>query len=127
MSIPAAEHLHIREEGTLVRIPLERNINDKGCLFAGSIYTGAILAGYRAAERLFAGRGLTGELVAKSASVSYLKRIQSDGFAEVAACGEPVCKANGNQVLAVTVSVLDSERSRCAEFVAEFVLMKKRT
>ena len=126
MKIPAAGNLRLREEGGAVTVPLEHNLNDKGCLFAGSIYAGAILAGYRAAERAFARRGLSGELVAKTASVSYLGRIVTDGVAEVVACGEPAQKANGNQVLALTVAVFDSARNRCAECSAEFVLLKAR-
>ncbi len=126
MNIPAANNLHLRDEGSEIRIPFEHNLNDKGCLFAGSIYSGAILAAYREAERLFAARGLAGELVAKTASVSYLKRIESDGSAVAEACGEPVCKPNGNHTLTVTVAVSDAGRARCADFTAEFVLLKRR-
>ncbi len=69
MHMPATDNLRLREEGAEVRIPLGPNLNDKGCLFAGSIYSGAILAAYRAAERLLADRGLTGGLVARQASI----------------------------------------------------------
>jgi hypothetical protein len=126
VNIPAAERLHLSEEGAVVRIPLEQNRNDKGSLFAGSIFAGAILAGYRAAERCFAERGLRGELVAKTASISYLKRIVSDGRAEAVFCNEPICKPNGNHALTVTVSVADVERVRGAEVNAEFVLLKEK-
>ena len=126
MNIPAIDNLCIREEGAEIRIPLEHNRNDKGCLFAGSIFSGAILAAYRAAERLFAERGLTGALVAKTASVNYLRSIVSDGSAVATACGEPVCKPNGNHTLTVTVSVQDAGGAACAEFTGEFVLLKPR-
>ena len=126
MNIPACDNLHLSEAGAEILIPLEQNSNDKGCLFAGSIYSGAILAAYRAAERLFAERGLAGELVAKTASANYLKRIVSDGTAVATACGEPVCKPNGNHTLTVTVSVSDSDGAVCAEFTGQFVLLKAR-
>jgi len=126
MNIPAIDNLCIREEGAEIRIPLEQNSNDKGCLFAGSIFSGAILAAYRAAERLFAERGLAGALVAKTASVNYIKGIVSDGSAGATACGEPVCKPNGNHALTVTVTVSDSDNVACAEFTGEFVLLKAR-
>ena len=126
MNIPACDNLHLSQVGAEIRIPLEQNSNDKGCLFAGSIYSGAILAAYRAAERLFAERGLVGELVAKTASANYLKRIVSDGVAVAAINGEPVCKPNGNHTLTVTVSVLDAGGAACAEFTGEFVLLKAR-
>jgi hypothetical protein len=127
MNIPAADNLHLVEDGAMVTIPLEYNLNDKGCLFAGSLFAGAILAAYRAAERLFAEQGQSGALVAKTASVHYLKRIVSDGRATVVECGEPVSRANGNQALSVTVGVLDSEHNRCAELTAEFILLRERS
>lgn len=127
MNIPAADNLHIREEGAEILIPLAYNLNDKGCLFAGSIFAGAVLAAYRAAERLFAERGLAGELVAKRSSVNYLKRLESDGHAAATTCGEPAGKPNGNHTLTVTVAVLDAARNLCAEFTTEFVLLKDRT
>jgi len=126
MNIPAADKLHIREEGGEMLIPLEDNLNDKGCLFAGSIFAGAILAAYRAAERRLAERGLAGELVAKQSSISYLKRIGSDGHAAATACSDPECKANGNHTLTVTVTVLDAEGLRCAELSTDFVLLRDR-
>ena len=126
MNIPASDNLHLQEEGSVIRIPLKDNLNDKGCLFAGSIYSGAILAAYRGAERLFAERAFAGELVAKTASISYLKRIESDGFAVATPQGEPLLKPNGNRMLTVEVAVLDSESVRCAELTVEMVLLKAR-
>ena len=126
MNIPASDNLHLKEEGGGVTIPFGHNRNDKGSLFAGSIYAGAILAAYRAAERLFAERGLAGDLVAKTASINYLRRIESDGRATAAPQGEPVCKPNGNRTLGVTVAVTDAGCARCAELTAELVLLKNR-
>lgn len=126
MNIPAADHLHLSEEGGPVAIPLEQNSNDKGCLFAGSIYSGAIIAVYRAAERCFAEHGLAGALVAKTASIRYLKSIVSDGRAVATACGEPLLKPNGNHALTVTVAVNNAEGALCAEIKAELILLKNR-
>jgi thioesterase domain-containing protein len=126
VKIPAADTLQLREEADGVRIPLEPNLNDKGCLFAGSIYAGAVLAAYRTAEKLVAERGLSGDLMAKAASISYLKRVVSDGQAVATLCGEPACKPNGNHVLSMTVVVSDAEGACCAELTTEFVLLKAR-
>jgi hypothetical protein len=126
VTIPAAERLHLREEEGGVRIPLEWNRNDKGCLFAGSIYAGAIIAAYRAAEQRYAALGLEGGLVAKRASVRYLKSLVSDGRAASTACGEPQRKPNGNWTVSVTVMVSDPDGVPCAELDAEMVLMRKR-
>ena len=126
MNIPAAQNLQLQEEGACVRIPLGPNLNDKGCLFAGSIYAGSVLAAYRAAERLCAERGLTGELVAKTASVQYLKRIATDGLAAAITCGAPALKPNGNHSVNVTVAVADADGTVCAEVKAELVLLAKR-
>lgn len=126
MNIPAADTLSLRKEGDEILIPLEPNLNDKGCLFAGSIYAGAIVAAYRAAERGFSEAGLSGHLVAKTASVSYLRSIVSEGRATAVACGEPWLKPNGNHALAVKAAVSNAEGVPCAEVKAEFILLAKR-
>ena len=126
MNIPACDRLELREEQGKVTIPFEPNRNDKGCLFAGSLYSGAILAAYRSAERRFAERGLNGALVAKGAAVRYLKSVATDGTAVAAACGEPQLKPNGNHALTVTVEVRDASGVPCAELQADMVLMKPR-
>lgn len=126
MNIPAADNLHLSEEGGQVAIPLEQNSNDKGCLFAGSIYSGAIIAAYRAAERCFAEHGLVGAQVAKTVSIGYLKSIISDGRAVATSCGAPLLKPNGNHALTVTVAVNNEEGTLCAEVQAEMILLKDR-
>ncbi len=117
----------LHEEDGGVTIPLEHNSNDKGCLFAGSTFSGATIAAYRAAERLFAERGLAGELVAKAASIQFLKRIVSDGYAVATPCGAPVRKPNGNHALSMKIIVRDGEGSICSEMEAEFVLLAVRS
>ena len=126
MNIPAAENLHLHEENAEVCIPFEYNLNDKGCLFAGSIYAGAIVAAYRAAECGFSEGGLSGHLVAKTASISYLKSIVSEGRATAVACGAPLLKSNGNHTLTVKAAVSNAAGVPCAEVTAEFVLLAKR-
>lgn len=126
MNIPAADNMGLREEDAGVRIPLASNSNDKGSLFAGSIFSGATLAAYRAAERLFHARGLTGDLVAKTATVHYLKRLVSDGFAVATPASEPLLKPNGNTTISMNVRVCDDTGVCGAELSAEFILLPKR-
>ena len=124
MIIPAADNVGLREVDTGVHIPLACNANDKGSLFAGSIFSGATLAAYRATERLFASRGLTGDLVAKTASINYLKRIVSDGLAQATPVSEPVLKPNGNYTVTMRVRVVNTDGMCGAELSAEFILLK---
>ena len=126
MLIPAAEGVRLREEGGCVVIPFGRHVNDKGCLFAGSIGAGATLAAYRAAEAAFAARGLAGELVAKTAETRYLSRIAGDGRAVAEPPGEPCLKPNGNRTLVVHAAVFDGAGVRGAEVTVEFVLLRPR-
>jgi hypothetical protein len=126
MIIPAADNMGLREGDAGVHIPLVCNANDKGSLFAGSIFSGATLAAYRAAERLFESRGLTGDLVAKTATVNYLKRIISDGLAQAIPINEPILKPNGNYTVSMNVCVVDTDGTCGAELTAEFILLPKR-
>lgn len=126
MIIPAADNMGLREGNTGVHIPLVRNVNDKGSLFAGSIFSGATLAAYRATERLFESRELTGELVAKTATINYLKRIATDGFAQATPISEPILKPNGNYTVSMNVRVVDTDGTCGAELTVEFILLPKR-
>ncbi len=124
--VPAADNMGIRQVGDAMIIPLDRNINDKGCLFAGSIFSGATLAGYRLAEKLTAAQQLPGELVAKEASISYLKRIASDGYA----CAVPLTpltrKPNNNYTVSIRIDVFDSLHILCAQLTTEYILVTPR-
>jgi len=126
MKIPACDNLQLREDAEGVDIPLAANCNDKGCLFAGSIYSGAIVAAYRAAERLCAARGLDGDLVAKTATINYLKPIVADGRAAATRVEEPLRKPNGNHAVRVTVVIADAQGTAGAEVTAEMILRAKR-
>jgi len=125
MKIPAADNMGLSEQGEGVLIPLSSNNNDKGSLFAGSLFSGTTLAAYRATERLFASRGLTGELVAKTATIDYLKRIVTDGLAVASPVAEPLLKPNGNYTVTMRASVSDTAGVVGAELTAEFILLKK--
>jgi hypothetical protein len=125
MKIPAADNMGLSERNGGVLIPLSSNNNDKGSLFAGSLFSGATLAAYRATERLFEGRGLKGELVAKTASINYLKRITTDGLAVASPVAEPLLKPNGNYTVTMRARVTDTAGVVGAELTAEFILLKK--
>jgi len=126
MIIPAAEQMGLHEDPAGVVIPLATSLNDKGSLFAGSIFSGATLAAYRSTERLFQSRGLAGELVAKTATINYLRRIQTDGLALATPTGEPLLKPNGNYTVTQQVRVLDQEGTCAAELTAEFILVQSK-
>lgn len=127
MIIPAADTMGLRNEPAGVHIPISTNVNDKGCLFAGSIFSGATLAAYRAAERLFQSRGLSGDLVAKRATINYLKRIETDGLACATPAGPPVLKPNGNYTVSMIVCVADRGGICGAELSVEFILLQKKS
>ena len=107
-------------------IPLDRNVNDKGCLFAGSIFSGATLAGYRLAEKLVSAQQLPGELVAKGASISYLKRIASDGRATPVPLSPLTRKPNTNYTVSMRIDVVDAEQTLCAQLTTEYILVTPR-
>ena len=126
MIIPAADNMGLHEVAAGVLIPIACNANDKGSLFAGSLFSGATLAAYRAAERLFESRSLTGELVAKTATIHYLKRIVSDGVAQATPASDPLLKPNGNYTVTMNVRVVDADGTCGAELTAEFILLHKK-
>lgn len=51
--------LDLTPDKLIIRAPLSANVNDKGTVFAGSIYSAAVLAGWQAVNYSMITRGVT--------------------------------------------------------------------
>lgn len=118
LSIKPVELLGLKETAEGVLIPHALNHNDKDTLFAGSLFSAAVLAGYRKAAELLNNRGEV--LVAKTCSISYRKPVSAEGVARVVRIADPLTKPNGNRTVTVTVGVFEGE-TLCAEFEGVYV------
>lgn len=108
------------------RIPFAENVNDKNLLFAGSIFSAAVLSAYYAATNLFRDKGYEGAIVASEASVKYLKPIREDGLARTCDLSEIETRPSGNRRVTVKTVVSDAKGENCAEITSCFVLKPDR-
>ena len=124
MKIEAIKRMALEERDTgsgqpTVLVPLEGNTNDKGTMFAGSIFSACILCGYRAAERAFAEAGIRGDIVAAQADIKYLRPVSSDAVATVHSIS-PIDTSRTQPALNVQVDLLDANNQTCATLTARY-------
>jgi len=125
MKIEAIKKLALEERNDpgappAVLAPLEGNTNDKGTMFAGSIFTTCILCGYRAAERAFAQAGVQGDTVAARANIKYRRPVSSDAVATIHSVS-PVDASGMQPALNVQVNLRDADDQTCAILTARYV------
>lgn len=119
------ELLDCSATGVSIAIAFEGNRNDKNTMFAGSIYSAMVLAGWTLA-RAASLDALPGSnvVIAKSES-RFLRPARSDCVAKARAKGPMEKRNDGKRSLAVAVELLDDEGSKCAEFEGVYIIMKK--
>lgn len=62
----------------VLTVPMEGNLNDKKTMFAGSQYSGMVLAGWRLASNWAADMGENFPVVIKSSNIDFLKPVADD-------------------------------------------------
>lgn len=120
MSLPIkpVELLGLKETAEGIAIPHALNHNDKDTLFAGSLFSAAVIAGYRRAAELLDNHGEV--LVAKTCSIDYRKPVLTEGSARVVRTTEAQVKPNGNRTVTIVVGIFEGE-TLCAEFAGVYV------
>jgi len=124
MKIEAIEKLALQERADgsgqpTVLAPLKGNTNDKGTMFAGSIFSTCILCGYRAADKAFAQAGLQGDVVAARADIKYRRPVRSDAVAGVHSVS-PVETSGTQPALNIQVNLRDADSQTCAILTARY-------
>jgi thioesterase domain-containing protein len=107
-----------------VCVPYAQNVNDKRTLFAGSLFSGAVLAGYRCVQRMMRVANLAGALVCKDASIRYEKPVTTDALCRTVACGRFSKPGNGKRQVRITVEILDRTLARCALARCTYVVIE---
>ena len=110
------------ENPRALRMPLEMNTNDKGSMFAGSIYSLAVLAGYHVAEKQAADQQLVGDLFAGSTRITFRRPVTTDAVALGHLRGEFAKSVSDKWRIEVAVVVKDAAGTNCARFEGVYVL-----
>ena len=107
--------------------PLDKNSNDKGTFFAGSIYSTMVLSGWALVTRILKDRGIDAEVVIATSTIDYLKPAKDD----VLVSASPVNSTDIEKLLSSidkkcrgkleVKSILNSSGEVCAEFTGLYV------
>jgi thioesterase domain-containing protein len=107
-------------------IPLKGNLNDKKTMFAGSIYSVMVLAGWALAFKSFNVIKNDYDVVIKDSSVQYRLPVKSDAEV-VAIIREPLKEIkNDNKSILISVSLYDAGGTVCAGFTGEYVGIRRK-
>jgi thioesterase domain-containing protein len=118
--------LDCSEKRASMAIRLDSNRNDKNTMFAGSIYSVMVLAGWALARQVCAELGCTGDVVVKESQNLFLSPVRSDCTAVAELAGPPERKSSGNIHVRAAVALLDEHGDRCAELVGHYVGLDRR-
>ena len=113
------------EDSIAMSITLDGNLNDKKTMFAGSIYSVMVLAGWTLAYKTINGVNTDYNLVISESSVKYRIPVKSDAKA-VASIRESLKDVkNGKKSITISVNLFDASKNICASFVGEYIGIKK--
>ena len=104
-------------------VPLAGNLNDKGTMFGGSVYSAMVLAGWTLCIEQGQAAGATGDIVVKDSSIAFLRPVA--GRLTVTATGRtpPARTPRGNLGFSIEVIARDEAGERCAEFEGNYRLL----
>jgi thioesterase domain-containing protein len=107
-----------------VLIPFSENYNDKDMIFAGSLFSGAVISGYQLVQNMMRAQGLTGALVCRDAAIRYQKPVFKDAAARAKSADGFSPTSNGNRWITVTVDLLNEKNETSGEAKFTYVLVK---
>ena len=115
----------VGDECVEISVPLPGNRNDKGTMFGGSVYSAMVLAGWKLCVEQARSLDLTGDIVIRSSSISFLRPMKSELRAKAIARSEPRKTARCNYAFDVLVSATNTDGKTCAEFKGSYRLILK--
>lgn len=115
------------EETVVLQMPLTGNTNDKGTMFAGSIYSLMVLAGWKLAMNSAQAAGSPGDVVISNASVKYLRPITQDCQAQAELTGSFYLNLYGNGCCDIRVTIMTHQGKLAADFTGEYRILPEPT
>lgn len=104
-----------------IQAPLEGNRNDKGTMFAGSIYSVMALAGWALARTICKEQAGISNVVISESQATYLAPVCSDATATASVDGAVEQRSNGNLWVRTVVALRDAGGRLCGELKCRYV------
>lgn len=109
-----------------ITVPMDGNRNDKGTMFGGSVYSAMVLAGWKLCGEQGAEAGLSGDIVVRDSSVSFLRPVTGDLTVLAVPLAPPQETPRGNYAFTISVTASDQQGRKCAEFSGGYRLLGKK-
>jgi len=113
--------INVSDDSLSMTISLDKNINDKNTLFAGSIYSVIVLCGWALVYKTLNKDAKLYEIVIKQSKIDYLLPVKTDALAVAQINGDIIEKKNKNISIPVIVELKDAKDRICAEFTGEYI------
>lgn len=104
----------------VLRVPMQGNLNDKMTMFAGSQYSGLVLAGWRLASNWAADMGENLPVVIKSSNIDFYKPVTEALECVASLERKPKQGNSGNWKLKVRVEAKDSKGDVLAVLIGNY-------
>ncbi len=111
------------DDNVVLQMPLSGNTNDKGTMFAGSIYSLMVLAGWKLAMNSADAAGKPGNVVISDASVKYLRPITQDCQATAQLTRPYFVNTYGSGCCDIRVTIINAQNKLCADFAGQYRIL----
>ena len=129
--IEAFEKLGMRvvedgEEFVALAMPLDGNTNDKGTMFAGSLYSLMVLAGWKLAINVSEKNDCFGNVVIQEAKITYLRPVPDDCVARAETVKDFHVNLYGSGCCDICVKICNDAGAVCVKFDGKYRVVKDK-
>lgn len=103
-----------------LNVPLPGNLNDKQTMFAGSQFSGMVLAGWKLAMNWVQSQGMEAPVVIKNTQMDFLRPVTSTLHCHARLLTEPELPNTGNLRLAIEVIGVNDQDKPCARLTGDY-------
>jgi thioesterase domain-containing protein len=107
-------------DAVAIDVPLDGNKNDKNTMFAGSQFSGMVLAGWRLASNWAVSQGITVPVVIKSTQMEFMRPVDTQLHCVAAVVDQPSQGKSGNWKLDIRVEARDEQGVVCAVLQGDY-------
>lgn len=108
------------QDGVVIDVPLAGNKNDKDTMFAGSQFSGMVLAGWKLASNWAVEQGIEVPVVIKSTHMDFLRPVETTLHCSAQLSDAPSQGRSGNWKLEIRVEACDETGAICAVLQGDY-------
>ena len=117
------ELVSAQPDQVVFQVPLVGNRNDKGTLFAGSQYSGLVLAGWYLASQWATAQGLGDKVAVKDAQVSYPNAAYSNVTITAEFLAPPDQRPSGHWRANIRVVAVDDDGKTVSDLTGDYRIL----